>query len=56
MIRADETMPIAENMNFAVHPGYDTATMWSTICDNYMVESQRRRPLHAQDREEGVRG
>ena len=39
MIRADETMPIEANMNFAVHPGYDTATMWSTICDNYMVEA-----------------
>ena len=39
MIRADETMPIEESMNFAVHPGYNTATMWSTICDNYMVEA-----------------
>ena len=39
MIRADETMPIEENMNFAVHPGYNTSTMWSTICDNYMVEA-----------------
>jgi Xaa-Pro aminopeptidase len=37
MIRADETMPIEENMHFAVHPGYNTSTMWSTICDNYMV-------------------
>jgi Xaa-Pro aminopeptidase len=39
MIRADETMPIEANMNFAVHPGYNTATMWATICDNYMVEA-----------------
>jgi Xaa-Pro aminopeptidase len=39
MIRADETMPIEASMNFAVHPGYDTATMWTTICDNYMVEA-----------------
>jgi len=38
MLRADETMLIEENMNFAVHPGYETATMWTTICDNYMVE------------------
>lgn len=37
MLRADETMPIEANMNFAVHPGYDTATMWTTICDNYIV-------------------
>ena len=33
----DETMPIEENMHFAVHPGYNTSTMWTTICDNYMV-------------------
>ena len=39
MLRADETMPIEANMNFAVHPGYETATMWMTICDNYMVEA-----------------
>src|SRR6267154_459206 len=38
MLRADETMLIEENMNFAIHPGYETATMWTTICDNYMVE------------------
>jgi Xaa-Pro aminopeptidase len=37
MIRADETMPIAENMNFAVHPGFDNGAMWMTICDNYIV-------------------
>ena len=47
MLRADETMPLEENMNFAVHPGYNTSTMWMTICDNYMVEAQRReRCLH----------
>ena len=39
MLRADETMPLEANMNFAVHPGYNTKTMWSTICDNYMVEA-----------------
>jgi Xaa-Pro aminopeptidase len=39
MLRADETMPLEANMNFAVHPGYETATMWSTICDNYMIEA-----------------
>jgi Xaa-Pro aminopeptidase len=37
MIRADETMRIEANMNFAVHPGYDTSSMWTTICDNYIV-------------------
>ena len=37
MLRADETMALEANMNFAVHPGYETASMWTTICDNYMV-------------------
>jgi Xaa-Pro aminopeptidase len=39
MLRADETMPIEANMNFAVHPGYETPSMWMTVCDNYMVEA-----------------
>ena len=38
MLRADETMVIEANMNFAVHPGYETPSMWTTICDNYIVE------------------
>lgn len=37
MLRADETMPIEANMNFAVHPGFENANMWMTICDNYIV-------------------
>jgi len=39
MLRADETMIIEKDMNFAVHPGYETPSMWTTICDNYMVEA-----------------
>jgi Xaa-Pro aminopeptidase len=39
MLRADEPMHLEANMNFAVHPGYETPTMWSTICDNYIVEA-----------------
>jgi Xaa-Pro aminopeptidase len=39
MLRADETMPLEVGMNFAVHPGYETPSMWMTICDNYMVEA-----------------
>jgi Xaa-Pro aminopeptidase len=38
MLRADETMMIEANMNFAVHPGYETPSMWTTICDNYIVD------------------
>ena len=39
LIRADETMSIAENMNFAVHPGYETASIFAVICDNYLIEA-----------------
>ncbi len=37
LIRADETMAIAEGMCFSVHPGYDTPTMFAVICDNYLI-------------------
>ena len=37
LIRADETMKLAANMNFAVHPGYDDGTVFAVICDNYIV-------------------
>ena len=39
MLRGDETMRLEANMNFAVHPGYETPSLWSTICDNYMIEA-----------------
>ena len=32
-------MRLEANMNFAVHPGYETPSLWSTICDNYMIEA-----------------
>jgi Xaa-Pro aminopeptidase len=37
LIRRDETMPIAERMCLAVHPGYETPSLFAVICDNYMV-------------------
>jgi Xaa-Pro aminopeptidase len=37
LIRADETLKLAAGMNFAVHPGYDDTTVFSVICDNYLV-------------------
>jgi Xaa-Pro aminopeptidase len=37
LIRFDETMPIAEGMSFAVHPGYMNAGLTSWICDNYLI-------------------
>jgi Xaa-Pro aminopeptidase len=38
LVRADETMTLAENMNLAVHPGYETETLFAVICDNYLVQ------------------
>ena len=40
LIRRDETMPIAEHMNLAVHPGFETEAMFAVICDNYLVEAE----------------
>ena len=37
LIRQDEPMPLAENMNLAVHPGYETDSIFAVICDNYLV-------------------
>ena len=37
LIRQDEPMPLAENMNLAVHPGYETGSIFAVICDNYLI-------------------
>jgi Xaa-Pro aminopeptidase len=37
LIREDETMTITANMNLAVHPGYETDSIFAVICDNYIV-------------------
>ena len=39
LVRADETMNIEEHMNLAVHPGYETPSIFAVICDNYFIES-----------------
>jgi Xaa-Pro aminopeptidase len=39
LIRADETMRVEEHMNFAVHPGYETPSIFAVICDNYLIEA-----------------
>lgn len=38
LIRQDETMPLAQGMLLAVHPGYDNGEVFAVICDNYLVE------------------
>jgi hypothetical protein len=32
-------MLIEEHMNLAVHPGYETPSIFAVICDNYLIES-----------------
>lgn len=39
LIRRDETMPLAEGMCLAVHPGYDDGRVFAVICDNYLIGS-----------------
>src|SRR5229473_1317965 len=39
LVRWDETMALAENMNLAVHPGYETDALFAVVCDNYLVEA-----------------
>lgn len=39
MIRRDETMTFEAGMNLAVHPGYETPSIFAVICDNYIVEA-----------------
>ena len=37
LIRRDETMRIAPRMCFAVHPGFETPSIFAVICDNYLI-------------------
>jgi Xaa-Pro aminopeptidase len=38
LIRQDDDMTLRQGMCFAVHPGYETASLFAVICDNYLVE------------------
>lgn len=40
LIRRDETMPLAEGMLLAVHPGFDDGRVFSVICDNYLLGAE----------------
>jgi Xaa-Pro aminopeptidase len=37
LLRSDETMPLAADMNMAVHPGFFTKTNFVFICDNFLI-------------------
>jgi Xaa-Pro aminopeptidase len=39
LLRDDETMSLAANMNIAVHPGFLSAGNFVFICDNFLVNS-----------------
>jgi Xaa-Pro aminopeptidase len=38
LLRSDETIPLAANMNMAVHPGFFTITNFAFICDNFLIK------------------
>jgi Xaa-Pro aminopeptidase len=37
LLRADETIPLAANMNLAVHPSFPTKTNFVFVCDNFLL-------------------
>ena len=39
LVRFDETLPIAPNMYFALHPAFSTARSYSWACDNYLLDA-----------------
>ncbi len=39
LVRFDETMPIAANMYFALHPAFSTERTYSWACDNFLLHS-----------------
>jgi hypothetical protein len=39
LIRHDEPMTIAKDMNIVVHPTYIRGTVMSWVCDNYFIEA-----------------
>ena len=38
LIRFDETMPVAGNMYFALHPAFSTERTYSWACDNFLLD------------------
>jgi Xaa-Pro aminopeptidase len=37
LVRFDETMPVSENVYFALHPAFSTEHSYSWICDNFLL-------------------
>jgi Xaa-Pro aminopeptidase len=40
LIRQDDNMTLQEGMCLAVHPGYETPSLFAVICDNYLIEAR----------------
>src|SRR5207302_4921585 len=38
LIRQDDDMKLRQGMCLAVHPGYETPSLFAVICDNYVIE------------------
>jgi Xaa-Pro aminopeptidase len=39
LIRQDDDMTLQQGMCLAVHPGYETPSLFAVICDNYLIEA-----------------
>jgi len=39
LIRQDDDMALQQGVCLAVHPGYETPSLFAVICDNYMIEA-----------------
>jgi Xaa-Pro aminopeptidase len=50
-LRADESMPLAANMNITVHPIAVTDKAYGFCCDNYIVGERAATPIHKTPRE-----
>ena len=50
-LRADESMPLAANMNITVHPIAVTDKAYGFCCDNYIVGEREATPIHKTPRE-----
>jgi Xaa-Pro aminopeptidase len=52
LIRFDETLPVAANMYFALHPAFSTERTYSWACDNFLLQEDGTvERLHALPRE-----
>ena len=47
LVRDDESMPIAAGMNIGIHPSISNASMFVTVCDNFLITDAAPERLHA---------